>query len=239
VRAVLLLLLAETGCTVYEYEEEVYLEIDGSGEIRMSGSAAAIEVLHDLEAATPESAASLFRGEGVEVLSARETERDHRKLVHVEARFSEWEKLCELPAFRGRRCSFERGDRELALELSLPPPQGTAPESLDPRAVLALRYHSPSTIRQHNSPKGIERGNILSWERTVREHFAGRPFALEFRFDRRTILATTLWIVSLALALVVASIGTALFVMVRKGRRQLRAEAISGCPSRFDHPSGG
>jgi hypothetical protein len=28
-------------------------------------------------------------------------------------------------------------------------------------------------------------------------------------------------------------------VMVRKGRRQLRAEAISAYPSRFDHPSGG
>ncbi len=235
-RAALLVVFVASACRTYEYEEEVYLETGGSGQIRMSGSAAAIEALHELDEATPENASSLFDGEGVEVLSARETEREDRKFIHVEARFSDWEKLCALPAFRGRRCRFDEGDRDLALELSLPSPMGTAPESLDPHAVLALRYHFPGTIRHHNSPKGVERGNILSWERTVREHFAGRPFALEVRFDRRTILATTLWIVGTALALVAASIALALFLMVQKGRRQLRADSIAAYPSRSAHP---
>jgi hypothetical protein len=45
-------------------------------------------------------------------------------------------------------------------------------------------------------------------------------------------------VMGLALGLVLASIATALFVMVRKGRRQLRAEAISLCPSPRDHPGG-
>jgi hypothetical protein len=237
-RAALLLVLA-TGCTAYEYEEEVFLEIDGSGEIRMSGSAAAIEALHELDEVTLETASSLFAGEGVEVLSARETERERRKFLHVVARFSAWEKLCELPAYHGRRSRFEKGEGGVTLSLSLPSPRGTAPESVDPNALLALRYHFPSTIRHHNSADGVERGNILSWERTMREHFAGRPLSLEVRFDQRTILATTLWIVSLALVLVVASISAAIFLMVREGRRQLRSEAIAGYPSRFGHPSDG
>ncbi len=239
IRALSLLLVAASGCATYEYEEEVYLEVDGAGEIRMSGSTAAIEALHGLDAADAGSAKALFHGEGIEVLSALETERDRRKFVHVEARFAAWENLCRLPAFRGRRCILAMEEEGLALELSLPPPRSAAPEGLDPQALLALRFHVPSTIRYHNSPSDIERGNILSWERTLREHFAGRPLDVEVRFDRRTVLAATVSVMGIALALVAVSIGTALLVMVRKGRRQLRAEAISGYPSRFDHPSGG
>jgi hypothetical protein len=235
----LAVLLAASGCTTYEYDEEVFLEVDGSGEIRMSGSTAAIEALHGLDEASAGSAKALFEGEGVEILSALETERDRRKFVHVQARFADWEKLCRIPGFHNRRCRLAEEEEGLALELSLPSPQAAAPEGLDPQALLALRYHLPSTIRYHNSPSDIERGNILSWKRTLKEHFAGRPLDVEVRFDRRTILAATVSIVGLALGLVLASIVTALFVMVRKGRRQLRAEAISGCPSRSDHPSGG
>ena len=237
-RSVLLLLLAASGCTTYEYEEEVFLEVDGSGEIRMSGSTAAIAALHGLADAGAERAKALFVGEGVELLSALETERERRKFVHVQARFSDWEKLCEIPAFRDRGCRLAKGEEGLALELSLPSPRAAAPESLDPQALLALRYHFPSTIHYHNSPGDIERGNILSWKRTLREHFAGRPLDLAVRFDRRTILAATARVMGLALSLVLASIATALWVMVRKGRRQLRAEAISLCPSPPDHPGG-
>jgi len=235
-RALFLLLLAVSGCTTYEYEEEVYLEVDGSGEIRMSGSTTAVAALHGLDEATAESAKALFEGEGVERLSALETERERRKFVHVQARFSDWEKLCRIPAFRDRRCRLAKGEESLALELSLPSPRAAAPESLDPQALLALRYHFPSTIHYHNSPGDIERGNILSWKRTLREHFAGRPLDLAVRFDRRTILAATARVMALALGLVLASIATALWVMVRKGRRQLRAEAISAYPSPPDRP---
>jgi hypothetical protein len=238
-RLLCLLLVGVSGCTTYEYEEEVFLDVDGSGEIRMSGSTTVVGALHELEEPDVERAKALFEGEGVDVLSALETERDRRKFVHVEARFSDWEELCRLPAFHGRRCRLTIGDEGLALELSLPPPRGTAPEGLDPQALLALRYHVPSTIRYHNSPRDIERGNILSWQRTIREHFAGRPLDVEVHFDRRTVLAAAVSVMGFALALVALSIGTTLLVMVRKGRRQLRAEAISGYPSRSDHPSGG
>ena len=159
----------------------------------------------------------------------------------VEARFAEWEDLCRTPAFRGRACRLVSGEDGLALDLdlSLPSPRESAPESLDPQALLALRYHFPSTIHYHNSPGGIERGNILAWKRTLREHFAGRPLDVEVRFDRRTVLAAAVSILGLSLGLVLASLGTALVLMVRKGRRQLRAEAIAAYPSRSDHPGGG
>jgi hypothetical protein len=239
VSLILLVLFAASGCATYEYEEEVFLEIDGSGEIRMSGSTEAVAALHDLESTGLEPAKALFTGEGVTLVSSVQTERGGRKFVHVRARFSHWEDLCRLPAFRERGCRFAEGTEGLVLELSLPSPRMKLPESLDPQALLALRYHFPSTIHYHNSPGDIERGNILSWKRTLREHFAGRPLDLAVRFDRRTILETTARVVGLALGLVLTSIATALFVMVRKGRRQLRADVISGCPSPPDHPAAG
>ena len=143
-RALLLLLVVASGCTTYEYEEEVFLEIDGSGEIRMSGSKEAVAALHGLDPATVETAKALFDGEGVQILSALETERDRREFVHVRARFSDWEKLCRIPAFRDRGCRLAKQTDALELELSLPSPRTAAPESLDPQALLALRYHFPS-----------------------------------------------------------------------------------------------
>ena len=232
--SILLALVTAAGCTAYEYEEEVFLEVDGSGEIRMSGSAAAIQALHHVE-----DAKGLFAGDGVQIVSNRETERERRKFIHVEARFGKWEELCRTPAFRGRACRFDEEEDGVALALSLPSPREAAPEALDPQAVLALRYHFPSTIRYHNSPGGIERGNILAWKRTLREHFAGRPLDVEVRFDRRTILQATVSVVSLSLALVAAALGASLLLMVRKGRRQLRAEVNGGYPSRSDHRAGG
>jgi hypothetical protein len=237
--SVLLALFAASGCATFEYEEEVFLEVDGSGEIRMSGSTAAIEALHGVDEAGAQGVEALFEGEGVEIVSTLETVRERRKFVHLEARFREWDELCRTPAFRGRVCRFAEGEDGLALELSLPSPREAAPEDLDPQAILALRYHFPSTIHFHNSPIGIERGNILAWTRTMREHFAGRPLDVEVRFDRRTILEATVSVVGLSLALVVTGIAVALFVMVRKGRRQLRADAIAGYPSRSDRRAGG
>jgi hypothetical protein len=232
----LLVLTAASGCATYEYEEEVFLEVDGSGAIRMSGSEAAIEALHHVDG---KHATSLFDADGVEVVSSRETERDRRKFIHVEARFGAWEDLCAAPVFQGRSCRLVSSEDGLELDLSLASPREAAPERLDPQALLALRYHFPSTIHYHNSPGGIERGNILAWKRTFREHFAGRPLDVEVRFDRRTVLAAAVSILGLSLGLVLASLGTALVLMVRKGRRQLRAEAIAAYPSRSDHPGGG
>jgi hypothetical protein len=223
----LLLLLASAGCTTYEYEEEIFLEVDGSGRIRMSGSTAAVEALHGIRA---EMAKSLF--EGIVVHSVRETERGGQMLVHVEASFTRWENLCQVPAFRGRACRFTRADTDRELELSIP--SAPAAALVDRAAPVAFRFHFPSAVRHHNSPNGIERGNIVSWKRA----FDGPPLDIRVRFDRRTLLAERISVMGKALFLVVASIGTALLWMRRKGRRELSAEATSGCPSRSGRLAG-
>ncbi|MGH9319219.1 MAG: hypothetical protein ACRD3V_04935 [Vicinamibacteria bacterium] len=226
-RWALVIQLLGAGCTTYEYEEEVFLEVDGSGSIRMSGSQAAVQAVHDVE-----PSGALLEGAGVEVLSVRETEREGRTFLHVQGRFASFRDLCRAPAFRGRRCLLEKSEDELRLELEVPSPPFEALDGVDSQGVLALRYHFPSTIRFHNSPGGIERGNILSWRRPIREHFGGKPLSIEALFDRRTILEASLRILALAIGVVVASVATALWVMVRKGRREPRLGRLSdGSPA--------
>ena len=215
--------LLVSGCTAYEYEEEVFLGVDGSGSLRVSGSAEILAALH----ADPATAASMrarFLGPGLEVDSVRETERDGRRFVHVQGRFDAWNELCAHPVFANRECALETADDELTLRLTLPAPQRAVPEGVPSDAVLALRFHFPSSVRYHNSRGGIERGNIIEWERSPSQLFEASDLRIEATFERRTVLATTVVVLGTAIAIVVGAVALALWLMARKGRRQLALE---------------
>ncbi len=212
-------------CTRYEYEEEVFLEVDGSGRLRVSGSAEILETLHEAPDGSVSSMQSRFEGTGLTVDSVRETERQGRKYVHVQGRFTDWNELCAHPAYRHRECRLEgNDDGELELHLTLPSPERTVPEGVPSDALLALRFHFPSTVRFHNSSAGIQRGNIVGWEQTVTEYFASPELVVDARFERRSVLATTFAILGAAVAAVLFCVASLLFLMVRKGRRQLADE---------------
>lgn len=225
----LLLFLAAglSACAAYEYEEDVFLQVDGSGTLRVSGSAAMLGALFELEESTTSDLASYFDRGGFALDTVRETERDGRRFLHVSGRFADWNELCRHPAFRPRRCRLVRGGDELTLELEVPAARGGAPPGVEPDAVVAFRFHLPSTVRFHNAPEPIQRGNILEWERSVSDYFGDEPVAVQIRFDRESVLATTFWILALALGTVVVGVAAAVGLMVRKGRRQLAAEARS------------
>jgi len=218
--------LALPACTSYEYEEEVFFEVDGSGRLRVSGSSEILEALYALsDGASTASMTSRFEGPGFELDSVRETDRDGRKFVHVQGRFADWNELCAHPAFAERECRLDvTDDNELELYLTLPKPKGDVPEGVPPDATLALRFHFPSAVHYHNAHGDIERGNIISWERTVSEHFNANALVVEARFERRSVLATTAFILGTAIGVVLFSVALALFLMVRKGRRQLALE---------------
>ena len=226
--------LALPACTSYEYEEEVFFKVDGSGRFRVSGSSEILEALNGLsrlngpngaDGGSASSMTARFEGPGFELDSVRETEREGRIFVHVQGRFANWNELCAHPAFADRECRLDVTDDELELYLTLPVPEGDIPEGVSPDATIALRFHFPSTVRYHNSWSDIERGNIIAWERTAAEHFDATELVVEARFERRSVLATTVVILGTAVVVVLFSVALALFLMVRKGRRQLALEA--------------
>lgn len=226
--AVLVLAIAPGvgGCVSYEYEEEVFLGVDGSGRLRVSGSSEILEALYGAPPGELRSMRSQFEGDGFEIDSVRETERRGRSFVHVQGRFADWNQACELPAFRDRECSLGvNDDGVLELRFALPSPQRTVPGGVPSDAILAIRFHFPSTVRFHNSSAGIERGNIIGWKRTVSDHFRGEALVVHARFERRSVLATTAVVIGAAVGIVLLSVTIALFLIVRRGRKQLAREA--------------
>ena len=116
--------VASAACTTYEYEEEVFLEVDGSGQLRVSGSSDILAALHALDDASTSSLtsrmSSRFSGPGFELDSVRETERNGRRFVHVQGTFAAWNDLCAHPAFTQRECRLDVNDDELHLYLVVP-----------------------------------------------------------------------------------------------------------------------
>jgi hypothetical protein len=217
------IVLAAVGCTRYEYEEEAFVQVDGAGTIRVSGSSEILESIAGRKLDSVETLAPLVIGDGVSLVSKRETERGHRRFFHVEARFDDWNDLCRGSWFQDRRCGLRIEENETELLFSFPTTRGTG-AAIDPEAELAVRVHFPGTVRYQNARGDVERGNIVSWRRSARDYFSGAPHEIEARFDRESILSDALRILLLAVVLVVATVSIAIVLMVRKGRRQLRSD---------------
>ena len=78
--------------------------------------------------------------------------------------------------------------------------------------------HLPSRINFHNSPLGVERGNILVWEQTCAIGSSGAPLRMEARMETESILYRTLWLFGgtfIAAMLVLAAV---IWWVSRKGR---------------------
>ena len=216
---------ALAACESYEYEEEVFLETDGSGNIRISGTQELLGVMHDVEAPSVNSMRAHFEDPALRIDSVRETSRDGRRYIHVQGRFEDFNALCRHPAFRARDCGLRREDaQELSLFVSVAAITPETPNHVEPDDVLAFRFHFPSSVRFHNSRHEIERGNIIRWQRTAEELFGEDALLIEARFERRSVLATTVIILGTALGIVVLTASIALYWMTRKGRRQLAEE---------------
>ncbi len=221
-------LLGAFGCTHYEYEEEAFLDVDGSGTIRVSGSREILEALNGNELSSAEALAPLVTGENVSLVSTRETVRAHRRFFHVEGRFRNWNDLCHRPWFRDWRCGLRVEGDENVLLYSFPVLAERNPAPTNPDSVLAVRFHFSGTVRYHNARGDVERGNIVSWKRSAPEYFSGAPLEVEARFDRESIFLATVRILLLAVVFVAATIAIGIYVMVRKGRKQLAADPGRG-----------
>lgn len=221
----ILLLGALSGCTPYEYEEDLDLEVDGSGEIRVSGTEELFRLLYGIDEDLDISAVTdRFESPELEVVSIERSHRRGHGYLHVRARFEDVRRLSDQAIFSGRRYRLESGDRYLDLTVDIRHVQKQdTPERLR-EGSFRFRVHFPSPVRHHNSDTGIERGNIITWEQSLSDHLAGEPLHIEARFERRTVLRVTLTLLAVALSVVVFVISASIFILVRIGRRQMASE---------------
>ena len=186
----------------YEYEEELFVDLDGSATVYVNASVPALVALRGVDlpldpAARVDRVAlrELFEAPGVDVRTPTLSRRDGRRFVHVRldaADLGALERVAPLAwsSYRLARDGDRVEFRQLVGEAAATP----VPEAGWTGAELvAFRVHLPSRIEFHNAPSGeVQRGNILAWEQPLAERLRGAPLDLRARMEGQSILYRTL-----------------------------------------------
>ncbi len=217
----------------YEYEEELYLSLDGSATLNVNASVASLVALRgaDLD---PDPRAhidrnrvrALFEGEGAQA-SVSLARRDGRRFVHASVRVDDVRDLPRLAPFAWSAYRFERRDDMFEFRQVVGPSAGGKDPAIQwtGEETVLFRMHLPSEILFHNAPsREVERGNILEWEQPLAERLAGRPVEMEVHLESKSILFTTLLLFGSTILAAAAALALVVWWLARRGRENETAE---------------
>ena len=217
----------------YEYDERIELSLDGSAVVDINASIPALVALRgatlsvDPEARFDRHAfRRLYEGPGVAVREVSAFRRHGRRFVHIRLDVSDIAALPRLAPMSWSRYRLDRLNEEFRFVQEVGPAAqlDVGDVGWTGNELVAFRVHPPSRINFHNSPLGVERGNILVWEQTLRERLSGAPLRMEARMQTQSILYRTLWLFAgtfIAAMLVLALI---IWWVSRKGRTVVAAQ---------------
>jgi len=222
---------------VYEYEEDAHLSLDGSADITVNASAAALAALRGLNVSMDpavildrEAVRSAYQSPVTQVMRvSRPWRRQGRRFIQVRVHVPDVRKLPQSSPFAWS--TYELGEKEGQVVFK----QTVGPSALRPGTLqkagwtggelVAFRLHLPSKIVYHNArdletnqPSTIARGNILAWEQALTDRLDGQPVTLEVRMDRQSILYRTLWLFAGAFTAAVLVLAGLVWWTMRRGR---------------------
>lgn len=213
----------------YEYEEELYLDTDGSATLVVNASLPALVALRGLRVPIDPAARfdrgslrALYETDGVSVQRvSRPWRRKGRRFVQVRLDVAHVSKLSASAPFAWSTydLSARNGLMTYVQTVGAPPPGAAAYDGWQGDELVAFRLHLPSRIQYHNAPsKQVERGNILAWEQRLQARLAGEPLRIEVRMDRESILYRTVTLFALAFGAAMILLAAIVWWVVRKGR---------------------
>lgn len=214
----------------YEYEEDVYLRLDGSATVYVNAAVPALVALRDAPLPVDPAARldrndvrEFYEAPGVHVGSVSTSRRDGRRYVHVRLDVDDIRRLSSVKPFAWATYALQDRDGVAVFTQQLGPSAGKAVGDVGWHGdeLVAVRLHVPSRVPFHNSPsKTIERGNIITWEQPLTARVKGEPIDIEVRMERDSILAQTLLLFGVMAVLAIATLGAGIWWVWRKGRRQ-------------------
>jgi hypothetical protein len=211
----------------YEYDERVELSLDGSAIVDINASIPALVALRGAALSVAPEARfdrrafrTLYEGDGVSVRDVSAYRRHGRRFVHIRLDVDNVVKLPHLAPLSWSRYRLVRRDNEFLFVQEVGPAAKVpiADVGWTGEELIAFRVHVPSRINSHNSPIGIERGNILVWEQTLRARQAGTPLRMEARMETESILYRTLWLFGGTFAAAMAVLAMIVWWVSRRGR---------------------
>jgi hypothetical protein len=236
---------AASGCGVltpqYEYEEEIYLRLDGSATVNVNASVASLVALRGVDLPLDPKARldrdrvrALFQTAGAPPPRLTLSRRDGRRFVHVSLEVPDVRQLQRQRMFAWSTYRFDRESDSLLYRQHVGAAAGKSMNRIgwDGREQVVFKMHIPSEIPYHNAPsRKTERGNILRWEQPLATRLKGEPIDVEVRMEPESILYSTLLLFGLTIVAAAMTFGLAIWWVVRRGREDdVRATHVS--PSR-------
>ena len=229
--AALLLVTALRGCLTYEYEHEIWLQVDGSGVVNVTGRPGLWTAFKSLplDESDPDAmktaARKLFEDSGLEVRRVTVTKRRGQRYLFVSAAFKDVNRISYTRAFPDLRVGLRREDGRLIMDGSWQRPIEALPGGEKNKdGLMAVRFHLPSKVYSHrHAADGVERGNILGWRQETAAALEGGRLDFGATMDERSILSSTVMLFAGAVVLAVVLLSVALWAVVRQGRKDLRS----------------
>jgi hypothetical protein len=225
--AALLLATSLGACVTYEYEHEIWLRVDGSGSLRVTGRLPLWRAFKGLGraddpdgTAAREAVRAAFEASGLHVRRVTLIHRGGRPYLFVAADFADVNRIGGTTALPDLRISLTRDGDRLVLSGGWLRPAAAARLPAPADGLMAVRFHLPSKIYEHrNAALGVERGNILTWRQDVAAALGGQPLDFGAVLDSRSILWSTVGLFAAAIVGALAILAAAIVLIVRKGRR--------------------
>ena len=222
----------------YEYEEDLYLSLDGSADIIINTSLAALKALRgiDVDPRLTEEDRRALRVLYESPVSTvkrirRPWTRKGRRFVQIRVEVSDLRQLPkEGPLSWSRYELVDQGSHHVFRQIvgaSALRPGTLKSVGWDGSEIVAFRVHLPSRIHYHNARdiqtneiSDVQRGNILAWEQHLSDRLAGQPVSIEVRMESDSVLRRTLWLFAAAFAAAVAVLVGGVWLMLRKGAKE-------------------
>lgn len=213
----------------YEYEEDMYLSLDGSATIYVNSSVPAFNALRGTSfdpgpnARIDDEVRRFFETPVTHVTRlSRPSRRNNRRFIHVRVDVPDVRRLREAAPFAWSTYQFGPEDSRYFYRQTVGAPAGSAPADTGwtGQEIVAFRLHLPSRIVFHNTNGGPERGNILAWEQPLRDRLSGVPVLLDVRMEGQSILYRTLALFGVTLVAVACTFALVIVWILRRGGRQ-------------------
>lgn len=216
----------------YEYEEEMYLSLDGTATLYVNSSVPALNALRgsqfDVDPRKQpdrEAVRAFFETPQARVTRVTFSRRSNRRYIHVRFDVPNIEALGSAAPFAWSTYSFKRDGELYYYKQNVGAATGAPVGDVgwDEDEIIAFRMHLPSKIAYHNAGAGNPgRGNILTWEQSLSERLRGAPLMLDARIETQSILYRTIALFGATFVVVALLFVVIIWRVLRRGSRKAR-----------------
>jgi hypothetical protein len=222
----------------YEYEEEMYLRLDGSATVNVNASVASLVSLRGVDLPVDPNARvdrervrALVTTTGTLPPRITFSRRQGRRFVHARLEVPDVRQLSRQPMFAWSTYQFDRGSDSVLYRQHVGAAAGASIDAVGwtGSELVVFKMHIPSEISYHNAPsRKTERGNILRWEQPLVARLNGEPIDVEVRMEPESILYSTLLLFGLTIVAAAMTFGIVIWWVARRGRESEELPIESG-----------